>query len=242
MKTGLPASKSAQAYAMVKEQILGGGYAPGHRLVLARIASEIGCSVVPVREAIRRLEAEGLVRFEHNVGAAVTAIDPVQYLFTMQTLSIVEGAATALAVPFIGPSDLLHARRLNRTMQACLSDLDPLRFTELNRQFHGILFARCPNPHILELVERGWDRLRTLRSSTFSYIPDRTHASVAEHDELLNLIESGAGPDAVEHAARAHRSATLNAYLTHSSTTEDSAIHGSATSDKDVSHDRALHS
>ena len=55
---------------------------PGYRLVLGSIAKDLGFSVVPVREAIRRLEAEGLVKFERNVGATVAGIDPTEYLYT----------------------------------------------------------------------------------------------------------------------------------------------------------------
>ena len=94
-------SKSEQAYQAVKARIVEGAYTPGYRLVLASIAKDLGFSVVPVREAIRRLEAEGLVTFERNVGATVAGIDPTEYLYTMQTLSIVEGAATAMSAPLI---------------------------------------------------------------------------------------------------------------------------------------------
>ena len=69
-------SKSEQAYTAVKGRIVDGTYSPGYRLVLAKIAEDLGVSVVPVREAIRRLEAEGLVKFERNVGATVSGIDP----------------------------------------------------------------------------------------------------------------------------------------------------------------------
>jgi len=106
-------SKSEQAYAAVKSRIVDGTYSPGYRLVLAKIAEDLGVSVVPVREAIRRLEAEGLVKFERNVGATVSGIDPTEYLYTMQTLSIVEGAATALSAPLIGAADVARARAVN---------------------------------------------------------------------------------------------------------------------------------
>ena len=69
-------SKSEQAYAAVKARIVDGTYSPGYRLVLAKIAEDLGVSVVPVREAIRRLEAEGLVKFERNVGAFFFNIAP----------------------------------------------------------------------------------------------------------------------------------------------------------------------
>lgn len=208
-------SKSQQAYAAVKGAIIDGAYPPGHRLVLSKIADELGVSVVPVREAIRRLEAEGLVTFERNVGATVAGIDPTEYLYTMQTLSLVEGAATSLSAPFMGPGDIARARAVNERMRASLADFDPLLFTELNREFHAILFERCPNPHILDLVQRGWNRLALLRASTFRFVPHRAPDSVEEHERLLALIESGAGADDVERAARAHRGATLDAYLAH---------------------------
>ena len=206
-------SKSEQAYTRLKDRILDGEMSPGYRLVLSSIATEMGFSVVPVREAIRRLEAEGLVHFERNVGATVAGIDPDLYLHTMQTLSIIEGAATALAAPDITAEELARARDLNDQMRELLAAFDPVRFTQLNTEFHALLYGPCPNPHILDLVHRGWTRLARMRTSTFGYVPGRAHASVEEHENLLNLIESGAPASDVEHAARAHRTNTLNAFL-----------------------------
>ena len=89
-------SKSQAAYDAVRERILDRTYEPGYRLVLQTIADELKCSVVPVREAIRRLEAEGLVVFTQNKGATVAEVDAELYLNTMQTLAILEGSATCL--------------------------------------------------------------------------------------------------------------------------------------------------
>ena len=121
-----------------------GTYTPGYRLVLAKIAEDLGFSVVPVREAIRRLEAEGLVKFERNVGATVSGIDPTEYLYTMQTLSIVEGAATALSAPLIDSVAIARARAVNAEMRECLEHFDPVRFTALNQDFHSVLFRTLP--------------------------------------------------------------------------------------------------
>jgi DNA-binding GntR family transcriptional regulator len=211
-------SKSEQAYQAVKARIIEGTYTPGYRLVLGSIAKDLGFSVVPVREAIRRLEAEGLVTFERNVGATVAGIDPTEYLYTMQTLSIVEGAATALSAPLIDAAAIARARVINGEMRECLQHFDPVRFTRLNQEFHSVLFEHCPNPHILDLVHRGWNRLASLRSSTFRFVPGRAHDSVEEHEALLQLIETGAGADELEKAARRHRSATLDAYLAQAKT------------------------
>ena len=84
-------SKSQLAYQWIKERITSHQYTPGYRLVLGTIAGELDMSVVPVREAVRQLEAEGLVTFERNVGARVTLVDESEYVLTMQTLGLVEG-------------------------------------------------------------------------------------------------------------------------------------------------------
>lgn len=206
-------SKSQRSYAYIRDRINDGRYVPGFRLVLGQIAKELDVSVVPVREAIRLLEAEGLVTFERNVGAQVAMIKETEYLHTMQTLSVVEGAATALSAPFITPAHIARARAINERMIACLDDFDPHSFTALNLEFHSVLFEECPNPHILDLVHRGWNRMNVLRDSSFSFVPGRARASVDEHEGLLQMLEADATPLDIELAARAHRTATLDAML-----------------------------
>ncbi len=210
-------SKSERAYRLIRDRIDSGRYVPGYRLVLASIANELGMSVVPVREAIRRLEAEQLVTFERNVGAQVSLIKETEYLHTMQTLALVEGAATALAAPGITEDQLRRARAINRTMRESLAGaFDPQRFTELNLEFHSVLFESCPNPHILDLVHRGWNRMKVLRNSSFSFVPGRAQESVEEHEQILRLIEDRAPALEIETTARAHRTATLDAVLAYS--------------------------
>ena len=207
------ASKSERAYAWLRERIARNEYSAGYRLVLGDIATTLGMSVVPVREAIRRLEAEGLVTFERNVGARVAVLDENEYAFTMQTLGLVEGAATALSAPLLTSEDLDRALDVNDRMQRLLDHFDPHVFTQLNQQFHSVLFEPCPNPHILDLVHRGWGRLANLRDSTFAFVPTRAHHSVEEHAEIIDLIRTGADPLEIELAARNHRWRTLDAFL-----------------------------
>ncbi|MCK2036055.1 GntR family transcriptional regulator [Microbacterium sp. SSW1-49] len=207
------ASKSEQAYAWIRSRISAHVFGPGYRLVLGSIAEELDMSVVPVREAIRRLEAEGLVTFERNVGARVTLVDESEYAHTMQTLGIVEGAATALSAPLLDAAALDAAAEVNEQMSRMLGHLDAHTFTELNRQFHSLLFEPCPNPHLLDLVHRGWARLSGIRDSTFAYVPGRAQHSVEEHTQILELIRSGAEPLEIELAARNHRWRTRDAFL-----------------------------
>ena len=207
-------SKADQAHQHVLHGITTGQYRAGDRLVLSTIATELGMSVVPVREAIRRLQTDNLVQFERNVGATVTGINPVEYQYTMETLALVEGYSAALCAPLITAQTLANARGTNQQMRDLLgADFDPARFTELNEKFHVTLFEHHPNPHILDLIHRGWNRLAALRSSTFTFVPSRAPSSVAEHEALLDLIADGAEFAVIEAAARNHRLNALHAYL-----------------------------
>lgn len=208
-------SKSQRAYDWIRQRIVASDFPPGHRLVLPAIASELEMSVVPVREAIRQLEAVGLVSFERNVGARVAMVDDADYRFSMQSLSILEGAATALAARTLTGEDLRAARDVNERMIAQLDHFDPRVFTALNQQFHALLFARCANPRMLELVNAEWARLGHLRESTFIFVPGRAAESVREHEDIVASIEAGASLGAIEQIARRHRAATLDAYMTH---------------------------
>ncbi|MBE1876797.1 GntR family transcriptional regulator [Myceligenerans pegani] len=208
-------SKSQRAYHWIKERISAQDFTPGYRLVLRSIATELDMSVVPVREAIRQLEAEGLVTFERNVGAQVSMVDDTQYRASMQALSILESAATALAARRLTADDLRRARRVNELMTESLSDFDPSAFTRLNHEFHSVLYHKCTNARVLELVESEWARLSHLRESTFSFVPGRARQSVQEHEHIVQLIESGAPLGEIEKASRHHRSATLDAFLIH---------------------------
>ena len=206
-------SKSEVAYDWIRARIANHEYGPGYRLVLGTIAAELDMSVVPVREAIRRLEAEHLVTFEKNVGARVSVVDEEAYIHTMQTLSLVEGYATRLAAPFVTADDLAQAAEINARMHRLIDDFDPYAYTQLNQRFHAVLFDRCPNPQILDLVGRGWSRLAGLRDTSFALIPSRPRHSVEEHDQILELIRTGADADELEMFTRNHRLRTLDAFL-----------------------------
>lgn len=206
-------SKAQYAYEWIKVQILEQAFTPGYRLVLANIAQTLGMSVVPVREAIRRLEAEGLVTFERNVGARVSMVDGEQYRYSMEALGILEGAATAQSAAHLTAAELAQARELNDKLEESLANFDPETFTAVNHQFHQILACKCPNERLNDMIAVEWERLNHLRTSTFSFVPNRARASVNEHHHILHLIETHAPAEAVEKAVREHRTATLRSYL-----------------------------
>jgi len=142
-------------------------------------------------------------------------VDDTQYRHTMQAISIVEAAATALAARALTESDLRRARALNEAMVEILTHFEPRAFSALNQQFHRILYSRCANPRLAEIVDAEWARLGQMRDSIFAFVPGRAAESVQEHEDIVALIERGAPLDEIERAVRRHRTGTLRAFLVH---------------------------
>jgi DNA-binding GntR family transcriptional regulator len=218
---GAGSSKSEIAYRHLRQQILDRTLAPGVRLVLEQIARELDMSVVPVREAIRRLEAEGYVNYQRNVGAQVTSIDPDQYLNSMQTLALLEGFATASGARRISTAELDQARKINQELRRKAEQGDARAYTELNREFHRTLCGASGNAHLLGLLEREWSRLDLIRRSSFALVPDRYAESFAEHEALLQLVACGAAEPIVENFAREHTLRTARAAVASLQATSD---------------------
>ncbi|MFD5054647.1 GntR family transcriptional regulator [Streptomyces tendae] len=211
MTTTRRTSKTETAYELLKQRIADGTYGPGYRLVIDQLARETGMSSIPWREAIRRLEAEGWLEMVPNVGARVAIFDTASYGQTMQVLARLEGYATAASLTRLTDDDIGRARELNQRMTKSLDDFDPVGFTALNREFHFILYERCGDPHLFNLIKAEWSRLDLIRKAAFSSVPGRARASVVEHEELLDLLSMPASFDAVEVAARQHKLNTLHA-------------------------------
>jgi len=211
MAAPAPTSRVELAYNTIRERITSGAYGPGYRLVLDELAREIGSSPVPVREAIRRLEAEGYVDFQRHVGARVASFDEHEFVQAVGVVAVLEGYATALATPHLRRTDITRARKINEQLRAALTDLDPMKFSSLNREFHFVIYDRCPNTHVRSLLEAQWSRLDTIRRSVFAFVPGRARSSVAEHTEILDLIAMGAPADQIERLARAHKLHTAEA-------------------------------
>lgn len=207
-------SKSEQVYRELRSRIISGPYVAGYRLVLDQLARELSVSAVPVREAIRRLEAEGLVTFTRNVGAEVAAIDLADYADSMQALAWIEGAATALSAPHLAKQQVDDAATTNHHMRRLArGDFDPKLFSDLNLQFHQQLTIACPNGHLLDLLHREWERVAVIRRNMFAFEPVRSQTSVGEHDHILHLVRTGATPEEIEHAARNHKLRSLRQFV-----------------------------
>lgn len=201
-------SKQELAYQTIRQRIVEGRYGPGYRVVIDELARELGCSAIPVREAVRRVEAEGLIEYTRHAGARVITIDERQYVDTLSTLAVLEGYASGLAAPRLPPDDLATLRRLTAEMRAAIDAGDMLRYSELNRAYHETIYRRCDNAYLVDQIRAAWARLDSMRHSIWVLIPERARASVADHERITALLEATAPAGEIERAVRAHKLAT----------------------------------
>jgi DNA-binding GntR family transcriptional regulator len=201
-------NKQERTYEILRDRIHNGAYPPMARLNIDALAREFGVSPIPVREALRRLEAQGWVQFKPNAGAIVSPVDATSWEQAMVALAILEGAATAEAQRHLRKSDFTRLRKIAATME---SQDNPVRFGQLNRRLHQAIVARCGNAWLLDLLSQTHDRLDRVRSTMFAYLPERTAEATREHARLIELLESG-DPAEVERYARWHKLQTVQAY------------------------------
>lgn len=201
-------NKQERTYEILRDRIHNGAYPPMARLNIDALAREFGVSPIPVREALRRLEAQGWVQFKPNAGAIVSPVDATSWEQAMVALAILEGAATADAQRHLRKSDFTRLRKIAADME---SQDDPVRFGKLNRRLHEAIVARCGNACLLDLLSQTHDRLDRVRATMFAYLPERAAEAAREHVRLIELLESG-DPAEVERYARWHKLQTVEAY------------------------------
>jgi DNA-binding GntR family transcriptional regulator len=203
--------KQERTYAILRSRILDGTYGPGQRLVIDALARDLAVSPMPVREAIRRLEAEGWVVYQRHQGAQVAPLDEAGWMEALSTLAVLEGYATALSASHLTAADIEQARAINGKMQDALDALDVMAVSAHNLAFHRALTERCPNAYLKRELAAIQERLNTLRSSIFMFVPTRGRVSVDEHEQLVAMIERGSKPQKIERFARAHKLHTVEA-------------------------------
>ncbi len=205
-------TKQERVYASLRERILSGAYGPGYRIVIDTLAEEFSVSALPVREAIRRLEAEGLVIYRPNAGAHVAPADPALFDEELTVLGVLEGYATALAAPALGKKGIRRLTEITDLMVEAMEQLDVLEFGRLNQEFHAVIYEHCPNSVLVGTLRDVARRLDAIRRTVFVQIPYRGAASVAEHRALIELIAQGAPASRIEAAARRHKLATVETF------------------------------
>lgn len=149
----------------LRKAILGGEYASGAKLSQDGLATRFGTSRIPVREALRHLEAEGLVTIHSNRGATVTTLSLREVLEIMDIRIALECCAIRFAIPNIVEADI---RKASDVLASYDHEDEPEGWSEINWRFHKALYAPCDRPRLLALIESNFsyvDRLSRMRIS-----------------------------------------------------------------------------
>jgi DNA-binding GntR family transcriptional regulator len=184
----------------LRRQILSGELPRGTRLPQDDLARQFDASITPVREALRLLEAEGLLVSEPHRGVRVAGIDLDKVKATYVVRRLVESYAMQRVTTRLSPRDLARARSMIDKMQneSDVGDVDAFRAD--NREFHFFFYERCGMPGLSEQIEGMWQAFPwDLMLNT----PERTHQSHLEHVAIIEAIESG-DVAAVATATEAH--------------------------------------
>jgi DNA-binding GntR family transcriptional regulator len=181
---------SQQVYAHLRAGILDNTYPPGSSLPEEAMAAKLNVSRVPIREAIRRLSAEGLVRVVPRQGATVTELTSKQFLDAYQVREALEVLAVRLATPKLTPEDLEQLDGLQHAMQSAAEENDAGAFFAANADFHGFLVDKADNGDLKSIYESLMDRMRRYRTPSLD-LRGGIAQSIDEHAAILGAVREG---------------------------------------------------
>lgn len=184
---------------------------PGDRLVVDRLALDLGVSQAPVREAIRRLQAEGLLEQALHRSPRVVALSDQDFIDVMEVHAELESLAVAMSLPYLTAADLRRAAEVNGRLGVAARSEDVAAFMEASRDFHQIFHDACPNQYLVGQFRRSSLQLAAMRSASRGFEVVRALDVVQEHQRLLELIDAGAGATEIRQVVLRHRWDTISA-------------------------------
>jgi DNA-binding GntR family transcriptional regulator len=186
-------------YAAVRDDINSGRLQPGDRLRETEIAERMGVSRTPVREALKRLEADGLVSFGQPRGLTVTELSHGQILDLYAMREVLEGAAARFAAERASP---LEVATLKQILEQHKSASAPDEVAAANRQLHDAIVSAAHNIYLQRVMNVLSDALALLGTTTYA-VPGRIASGWKENAEIVECIARGDAA-AAEKAAQAH--------------------------------------
>ena len=196
------------AYERLVAAIRDGALKPGDRLIETDLASRLGISRTPIREAIRQLESDGLVIHLPRIGAAVRVLDYSEITELYEMRAVLEGTAARFAARAASEVELAELETINEEMRG--AD-DGTRLYEANRQFHAVILNAARNRFLVRSVEAVKKTLLILGPSTMEEA-DRAAEAIKEHDGILAALRAR-DAEAAESRMRAHIEAAHRARL-----------------------------
>jgi DNA-binding GntR family transcriptional regulator len=194
------ASRSELVYQKLRQAIEAGELKPGQRVMEVEIAEWLEVSRTPVREALRRLESEGMLAMEPRNGLVVGSISRQAMLELYVMREVLEGTAARLCARNASDIELMELQELVKREARLQDDLEAL--VRHNRQFHEAVHRGAHNRYLEKSLSAVNDSMWLLGKSQM-LLPERAKSAVLEHAELYAAIERRDG-DGAEEVARRH--------------------------------------
>jgi DNA-binding GntR family transcriptional regulator len=195
------------AYEKIKEAILTFQFLPNAALVEGELASQLGISKTPVRDALMRLEKEGLVTRIPYKGTYVSDINnqDMANIFTIRI--VLEGLAIHLATELLTEDDFQQMQKLIADHAEALKKGDVRGVSRINTEFHNIIVNCCSNPRLQQMLHNLDDHLKRYRLLSISQ-GTRTEKSVPEHQAILDAVRAR-DPKRAEEAMQIHLTSAM---------------------------------
>jgi len=196
------------AYHLLREAIVSGGFHPNERLVEAAVATRLGVGRTAVRAALVRLDQEGLVTLEPNRGARVRLISDREALEIEEVRANLEGLLVRRAAHLATDAQLSELGEVIARMRARVMEGDALGYSELNPGFHNLIWSAADHRIATRLL--GGLKSQSIRFQFQTILrPGRTERSLREH-EIIYAALVAHDPEAAEAAMRAHLGEVLD--------------------------------
>ena len=205
-----------RVYGELRDKILSGELRAGMRLVQRKLASELGASIIPVSEALRRLQSEGLVICHAGLGAQVKTWTPDDVTGIHVLREYLEAATSRLFTEKASPAECLTLEELGKRYDAFLNEEDPMGFIRADIDLHLYIAKHAKSPTLERFAENFCVITIAMKNALWrsKKLGPRPRPEPGRHDALIAAI-TGRDPNAAEHAARAHVRESLERFLVH---------------------------
>lgn len=184
------------ALAELRTQLLSGALAAGTRIDQAEIAKRLGVSLVPIREALARLQSVGLVEIVPHRGVFVANVTADELVDIYSMREMLEEQASRLAAPRLTESDLAALRDIALAMGRAAKTKDYTKLLEHNRELHFTIYRATGRRHMLQVIERLWDLSARYAHLQLHAVPERAAESMFEVRRIVQACERR-DPDAL---------------------------------------------
>lgn len=173
---------------VLRRSILNGDLIGGSRLVQAELAATLDVSTTPVREALRDLASEGLVRFDPHRGAVVTELDGDDLNDIYEIRRIIEPEAMRQSAPHVNEKLLVQLRKLHQRM---IDDPHSASFVDLNRIFHLAIYEAGTSSRMLSIIRSLEDAAVMYIGAALKNVSGLREAAIHDHSQILAALEAG---------------------------------------------------